>query len=106
MRASSQCEHVLRSLLQTVEAIRGRFNPELEIQGVVLTMYDKRNSLSDAVASDVRAFFGEQVYETVIPRNVRMSEAPSHGKPVIMYDPKSKGAEVYFELAREVNGDE
>ena len=91
----------ISSLLQTVEAIRGRFNPDLEIQGVVLTMYDKRNSLSDAVASDVRAFFGEQVYETVIPRNVRVSEAPSHGKPVLLYDLKCPGSRAYMHLASE-----
>jgi len=91
----------ISSLLQTVEAIRGRYNPELEIQGVVLTMYDKRNSLSDAVASDVRAFFGEQVYETVIPRNVRVSEAPSHGKPVLLYDLKCPGSRAYMHLASE-----
>lgn len=92
----------MSSLLQTVEAVRARFNPELEIQGVVLTMYDKRNSLSDAVASDVRAFFGEQVYETVIPRNVRISEAPSHGKPVLLYDLKCPGSRAYMMLASEV----
>lgn len=92
----------MSSLLQTVEAVRARFNPALEIQGVVLTMYDKRNSLSDAVASDVRAFFGEQVYETVIPRNVRVSEAPSHGKPVLLYDLKCPGSRAYMCLASEV----
>jgi len=91
----------ISSLLQTVEAIRGRYNTELEIQGVVLTMYDKRNSLSDAVASDVRAFFGTQVYETVIPRNVRVSEAPSHGKPVLLYDLKCPGSRAYMHLASE-----
>jgi chromosome partitioning protein len=91
----------ISSLLQTVEAVRGRFNPDLEIQGVILTMYDKRNSLSDAVASDVRAFFGEQVYETVIPRNVRVSEAPSHGKPVLLYDLKCPGSRSYMLLASE-----
>lgn len=92
----------MSSLLQTVEAVRARFNARLEIQGVVLTMYDKRNSLSDAVASDVRAFFGEQVYETVIPRNVRVSEAPSHGKPVLLYDLKCLGSRAYMMLAGEV----
>jgi chromosome partitioning protein len=90
------------SLLQTVEAVRARFNPALEIQGVVLTMYDKRNSLSDAVASDVRAYFGDKVYETVIPRNVRVSEAPSHGKPVLLYDLKCSGSRAYMQLASEV----
>ena len=92
----------MSSLLQTVEAVRSRFNPELEIQGVVLTMFDKRNSLSDAVASDVRAFFGERVYETVIPRNVRVSEAPSHGKPVLLYDLKCSGSRAYMHLASEI----
>ena len=90
------------SLLQTVEAVRARFNPDLEIQGVVLTMYDKRNSLSDAVARDVRAYFGDRVYETVIPRNVRVSEAPSHGKPVLLYDLKCPGSQAYMKLASEV----
>ncbi len=90
------------SLLQTIEAVRTRFNPTLEIQGVVLTMYDKRNSLSDAVSRDVRAYFGDKVYETVIPRNVRVSEAPSHGKPVLLYDLKCSGARAYMQLASEV----
>ncbi len=92
----------MSSLLQTVEAIRARFNPSLEIEGVVLTMYDKRNSLSDAVAQDVRAYFGTQVYETMIPRNVRISEAPSHGKPVLLYDLKCPGSRAYLQLASEV----
>nr|MDP9127803.1 ParA family protein [Pseudomonadota bacterium] len=92
----------MTSLLQTIEAIRARFNPDLEIQGVVLTMFDKRNSLSDAVASDVRAYFGDKVYETVIPRNVRISEAPSHGKPVLLYDLKCSGSQAYMHLASEV----
>lgn len=92
----------ISSLLQTVEAVRSRFNPALEIQGVVLTMYDKRNSLSDAVASDVRAFFGDKVYETDIPRNVRISEAPSHGKPALLYDLKCPGSRAYMQLASEV----
>jgi chromosome partitioning protein len=90
------------SLLQTIEAVRTRFNPALEIQGVVLTMYDKRNSLSDAVAADVRAYFGDRVYETVIPRNVRVSEAPSHGKPVLLYDLKCSGSRAYMQLASEM----
>lgn len=91
----------ISSLLQTVEAVRTRFNPDLEIQGVVLTMFDKRNGLSEAVASDVRAYFGAQVYETVIPRNVRVSEAPSHGKPVLLYDLKCPGSRSYMHLASE-----
>ena len=92
----------LSNLMQTYDAVRSRFNPELEIQGVVLTMYDKRNSLSDAVARDVRAFFGDRVYETVIPRNVRVSEAPSHGKPVLLYDLKCPGSRAYMKLASEM----
>src|SRR6202789_3298496 len=92
----------MTSLLQTVDAVRARFNPTLDIQGVVLTMYDKRNSLSDAVSSDVRSFFGERVYETVIPRNVRVSEAPSHGKPVLLYDLKCSGSQDYLKIASEI----
>ena len=92
----------MSSLLQTIDAIRTRFNPELEIQGVVLTMFDKRNSLSEAVANDVRAFFGDVVYETVIPRNVRVSEAPSHGKPVLLYDLKCSGSRAYMLMAGEL----
>lgn len=92
----------MSSLLQTVEAIRARFNPDLEVQGVVLTMYDKRNSLSDAVANDVRSYFGDVVYETMIPRNVRVSEAPSHGKPVLLYDLKCPGSQSYMHLASEI----
>jgi chromosome partitioning protein len=91
----------MSSLLQTIEAVRVRFNLNLQLQGVVLTMYDKRNSLSDAVAADVRAYFGDQVYETVIPRNVRVSEAPSHGKPVLLYDLRCPGSRAYMHLAGE-----
>ncbi len=92
----------LTSLIQTVEAVRERFNPTLEIQGVVLTMVDKRNALSEAVANDVRAYFGDRVYNTVIPRNVRISEAPSHGKPVLLYDLKCPGSRAYMALAGEM----
>jgi chromosome partitioning protein len=90
------------SLLQTVEAVRARFNPALEVEGVVLTMYDKRNSLSTAVEGDVRAYFGDRVFKTVIPRNVRVSEAPSHGKPVLLYDLKCPGSQAYMQLASEL----
>ena len=90
-----QCEFFalegLSQLMRTVELVRGSLNPALELQGVVLTMYDRRNSLSDQVARDVRQHFGEKVYETVIPRNVRVSEAPSFGKPVLIYDLKRDG---------------
>jgi chromosome partitioning protein len=101
-----QCEFFalegLTQLVRTVELVRGSLNPKLEIQGVVLTMFDRRNSLSEQVAQDVRAHFGEKVYETVIPRNVRVSEAPSYGKPVLIYDLKCAGSQAYLRLAREV----
>jgi chromosome partitioning protein len=89
------------SLIQTVEAVRARFNPALDIAGVVLTMFDRRNALSEAVAGDVRAFFGDRVYRTIIPRNIRISEAPSHGKPVLLYDIKCPGSRAYMHLASE-----
>ena len=92
----------LTQLMRTIELVRGSLNPALEIQGVVLTMYDRRNSLSEQVARDVRQHFGDKVYETVIPRNVRVSEAPSHGKPVLIYDLKCAGSQAYLQLAREV----
>jgi len=101
-----QCEFYalegLSHLVRTIERVKRAFNPDLEIHGVVLTMFDRRNNLSDMVAADVRGFFGEKVYETVIPRNVRVSEAPSHGKPVLLYDHKSAGAQAYIHLAGEV----
>ena len=92
----------LTQLMRTIELVRGSLNPALEIQGVVLTMYDRRNSLSEQVSRDVREHFGDTVYETVIPRNVRVSEAPSHGKPVLIYDLKCAGSQAYLQLAREV----
>ena len=105
-----QCEFFalegLTQLMRTVDLVRGSLNPRLEIQGVVLTMYDRRNSLSDQVAKDVRAHFGDKVYETMIPRNVRVSEAPSFGKPVLVYDLKCAGSQAYLKLAREVVGRE
>ncbi len=101
-----QCEFFalegISQLVRTIEAVRQRLNPLLEIQGIVLTMYDRRNNLSDLVAADARSFFGSRVYETVIPRNVRISEAPSHGKPVLIYDVRSAGAQAYVKLAGEV----
>jgi chromosome partitioning protein len=101
-----QCEFFalegLSQLMRTVELVRGSLNPRLEIQGVVLTMYDRRNSLSDQVAADVRSHFGDKVYDTVIPRNVRVSEAPSFGKPALIYDIKCAGSQAYMKLAREV----
>jgi chromosome partitioning protein len=92
----------LSQLLQTVERIRVRFNPELSILGVALTMYDRRNNLSSQVADDVRACLGNVVFETVIPRNVRLSEAPSHGVPALIYDHRCLGSEAYMSLAREL----
>jgi chromosome partitioning protein len=101
-----QCEFFalegLSQLLRTVERVRTTLNPTLDVQGVVLTMFDKRNNLSDQVAADVRGFLGEKVYETVIPRNVRISEAPSHGVPALIYDHRAPGSTAYMALAREV----
>jgi chromosome partitioning protein len=92
----------LSQLLQTVERIRGRFNPELSILGVALTMFDRRNNLSAQVADDVRACLGKVVFDTIIPRNVRLSEAPSHGIPALIYDYRCPGSEAYIALAREL----
>jgi chromosome partitioning protein len=101
-----QCEFYalegLSHLIRTIERVKRHLNPALEIQGVVLTMFDKRNNLSDLVAADVRDHLGGKVYETVIPRNVRVSEAPSHGKPVLLYDLRCPGAQAYVHLAGEV----
>ena len=101
-----QCEFYalegVSQLMSTIESVRKAFNPDLEIQGIVLTMHDKRNNLSDMVAEDVRAFFGDRVYNTIITRNVRVSEAPSHGLPVLVYDMNSAGAQAYLSLAGEI----
>ena len=101
-----QCEFLalegVSDLIQNVERIKKNFNPKLELHGVVLTMFDKRNNLSAMVEEDVRNYFGEKVYKTVIPRNVRISEAPSHGKPVLLYDWRSVGASAYISLASEM----
>jgi len=105
-----QCEFFalegLSQLMRTVELVRGSLNPRLELQGIVLTMFDRRNSLSGQVAADVRTHFGDKVYATVIPRNVRVSEAPSFGKPALIYDLKCAGSQAYLKLAREVTGRE
>ncbi len=92
----------LSALMNTVKLIKQDLNPELVVEGVLLTMYDSRNNLADQVAAEVRKYFGSKVYNTVINRNVTLSEAPSHGKPVILYDIRSKGAQSYLDLAREV----
>ena len=101
-----QCEFYalegLAQLMKTVSVVRANFNPNLMMQGIVLTMYDSRNKLSEMVENDVRGHFGAQVYQTVIPRNVRVSEAPSFGKPVLMYDLKCAGAQAYVALAAEL----
>jgi chromosome partitioning protein len=101
-----QCEFFalegLSQLLKTVESVRAQLNPELTIHGVVLTMFDARNNLSSQVVADVREFMGAKVYDTIVPRNVRVSEAPSYGKPVLVYDLKCSGSEAYLRLATEV----
>jgi chromosome partitioning protein len=94
----------LSQLLQTVERVRARFNPELSILGVALTMYDRRNNLCAQVAEDVRACLGNVVFDTVVPRNVRLSEAPSHGIPALIYDQRCSGSAAYMDLARELLG--
>lgn len=101
-----QCEYYalegVTELFDTLARIRRLHNPTLTIEGLLLTMYDERTNLSAAVAADLRDFYGQQVFRTVIPRNVRLAEAPSHGKPIINYDPQSKGAEAYSQLAKEI----
>ncbi len=105
-----QCEYLalegVSELLDTLMRIRRTLNPNLAIEGILLTMYDERTTLSRQVASDLRSFFGAQVFSTVIPRNVRLAEAPSHGKPIIFYDIHSRGAESYIQLAKEVVANE
>lgn len=101
-----QCEYYamegLGQLLKTIRLIKQALNPKLEIEGILLTMFDSRNNLSHQVAHEVKNHFKDKVFETVIPRNIRLSEAPSHGKPVLLYDIHSKGAESYLSLAREI----
>ena len=101
-----QCEFLalegLTDLIKNINQIKRVFNSSLKIQGIVLTMYDKRNNLSAMVENDVRQYFGDLVYQTLIPRSVRISEAPSHGKPILIYDFKSVGAQAYISLAKEV----
>jgi chromosome partitioning protein len=88
--------------MQTIERVRQALNPRLALEGVLLTMYDRRNNLCEMVAADVRGHFGQKVYDTVIPRNVRVSEAPSHGLPVLIYDLRCPGSQAYIQLAGEV----
>jgi chromosome partitioning protein len=101
-----QCEFYalegLSHLLKTIRLIQAKLNPNIAIHGVVLTMYDRRNKLTEQIETDVRSFLGSDVYQTVIPRNVRMSEAPSHGKPALVYDLKCPGSQAYLRLAREL----
>ena len=92
----------ISELLDTIERIRGALNPRLEVEGVLLTMFDDRTNLAQQVTAELKKFFGEKLFATTIPRNVRLAEAPSHGKPVILYDTKSKGSESYIQLAKEV----
>ena len=100
-----QCEFFalegISQIVRTIERVRTALNPRLRLQGIVLTMFDRRNNLSDLVAADARSFFGAQIYETVIPRNIRIAESPSHGKPVVTYDDRSPGAQAYMRLAQE-----
>jgi len=104
-----QCEYYalegLGQLLKTIRLIKQSLNPQLEIEGILLTMFDGRNNLSHQVADEIKKHFKEKVFKTVIPRNIRLSEAPSHGKPVLLYDIHSKGAESYLNLAREIMTD-
>src|SRR6476660_1237721 len=101
-----QCEYFalegVTELFETLSRLKRELNPELKIEGLLLTMYDERTNLSTAVANDLRQFYGDQVLKTVIPRNVRLAEAPSYGKPIFLYDPRSRGAESYIQLAKEV----
>ena len=101
-----QCEFFalegLSQILRTIETVRTRINPNIELQGIVLTMHDRRNNLSNQVEEDVRAHMADKVYKTVIPRNVRVSEAPSFGKPALLYDLKCPGSQAYVSLASEV----
>ena len=105
-----QCEFYalegVSQLMNTIKLVQRNLNPALKLEGVLMTMFDQRTNLSSDVVGEVRKYFNTKMYNTIIPRNVRLSEAPSHGQPVIVYDPKSKGAQVYSELAQEVLGDE
>ncbi len=101
-----QCEYFalegVSQLIQTVEAVKANWNPGLEVEGVVFTQFDERTNLSRQVADNLRGYFGDRIFQTTIPRNVRLAEAPSYGKPVLLYDVRSRGAEAYLQLAQEV----
>jgi len=101
-----QCEFYalegITALMRTIEAVRRQLNPPIKLYGIILTMFDRRNSISGLVATDARGFFGDWVFDTVIPRNIRLSEAPSHGQSILQYDIKSSGAQAYLDLATEV----
>jgi chromosome partitioning protein len=101
-----QCEYFalegVSELMETIRQIRRLRNPELEIEGVLLTMFDERTNLSHQVMQDLKSFFGKRLFSTIIPRNIRLGEAPSHGRPILLYDIKSKGAESYIKLAKEI----
>ncbi len=103
-----QCEYFalegISALVETVRRIQSTINPGLVISGILLTMFDERTNLSRDVAEEIRRHFSDRVYQTVVPRNVRLAEAPSHGRPILAYDIKSRGAEAYLALAREVMG--
>jgi chromosome partitioning protein len=105
-----QCEYYalegISSLMKTLALVKDSYNTSIDIEGILLTMFDRRNTLSNQVAAELRQHFGDKVYKTIIPRNVTLAEAPSHGKPVILYDIHSKGAQSYLALAKEVMGDE
>ena len=105
-----QCEFYalegVTMLMNTIQLVQRNLNPALKLEGVVMIMFDARTNLASDVVSEVKKYFSAKMYNTIIPRNVKLSEAPSHGEPVIVYDPRSKGAQVYQELAREVIGDE
>jgi chromosome partitioning protein len=103
-----QCEYYalegIGQLIRTIEKVRRNLNPDLEVEGILLTMYDSRTNLSQQIVDEIRRFFGEKVYKVIVPRNVRLSEAPSFGKSIIEYDIISSGAEAYLKLAEEVIG--
>ena len=105
-----QCEFFalegVSELMDTIDRVRESFDHPLRIEGILLTMYDDRTNLVKQVAADLREFFGPEVFRTVIPRSIRLAEAPSHGKPILMYDPASKGSEAYIQLAKEVLANE